>query len=188
VHTYQCLQAVEVSSENGYVLNKTSKNAKNTPLLHALSVYMLGYIAEINEDLKLAENLYIYVIQLDYNQNPMQFVQLMNTIKETLKYTIEYMNKKKEEINSNDGIDKNRIKTEKVQLLNTQKKKKRNKKLRKNNFGRNFVERYVYICTFVYITYFMYIYMHVFYAYLSMYICIHIHTYKYFYYIYTNIF
>ena len=38
---------------------------------------MLGWIAELRGDLKLAENLYTFALQMDLSHTPLQFQQLL---------------------------------------------------------------------------------------------------------------
>ena len=63
---------------------KDGKNDQKTTKHHPLSVYMLGWISEIENDLISAEKLYTYVLQLNYEAEPYKFLQLLAAVKETL--------------------------------------------------------------------------------------------------------
>ena len=63
---------------------REGKNDQKTTKHHPLSVYMLGWISEIENDLISAEKLYTYVLQLNYDAEPYKFLQLLAAVKETL--------------------------------------------------------------------------------------------------------
>ena len=63
---------------------KEGKNDQKTTKHHPLSVYMLGWISEIENDLISAEKLYTYVLQLNYDAEPYKFLQLLAAVRETL--------------------------------------------------------------------------------------------------------
>ena len=66
---------------------KEDINDRKTTKHHPLSVYMLGWISEIEGDLISAEKLYTYVIQLNYKTESYKFLQLLAAIKQILNST-----------------------------------------------------------------------------------------------------
>lgn len=97
---------------------------------HALSVHMLGFIAEIEGDLRTAENLYSYALQIDLKKEPTQYVQLRGIVRDTANNTSTYLKK---------ILESNKVgKDGKVE----KKKKIKKKKDSMNNSYQNLVEKF----------------------------------------------
>ena len=97
---------------------------------HALSVHMLGFIAEIEGDLRTAENLYSYALQIDLKKEPIQYVQLRGIVRDTASNTSTYLTK---------ILESNKVgKDGKVE----KKKKIKKKKDSMNNSHQNLVEKF----------------------------------------------
>ena len=64
----------------------TNSNGPSSPPPHPLCTYMLGWIAELRGDLKLAENLYTFALQSDLSQNPLQFQQLLQLAQDLARF------------------------------------------------------------------------------------------------------
>ena len=120
----------ENGSENGNGSPNKSKNLngkvkenRNVSTPHSLAVYMLGWIAEIQNNLKLAEKFYNYSIESCPKNDPIKFLQLMGTVQENFQETRTCL----------ELVLKSRVKNS--ENLNSSGKKKIMKKLKKIKSG-----------------------------------------------------